>query len=117
MLQNKTIYIAHNWSDASVSYQSKALALAFSNSNKVFFLNAKKNGFNNVAINKNLVVLEWPGKRPTGLKDLLFAIKVMKKNKPDIVITNFAANDIMLFVSWFFRVKFRICYFHTMVEQ
>jgi glycosyltransferase involved in cell wall biosynthesis len=117
VLQNKIIYIAHNWSDASVSYQSKALALAFANNNRVFFLNAKRNGFKNVSINKNLTVLEWPGRRPTGLSDLLFAIKVMKKNKPDIIITNFAANDIMLFVSWLFRVKFRVCYFHTMVEQ
>jgi len=117
LIQNKTIYIAHNWSDASVSFQSKSLAIALSKNNKVFFLNAKKNGFNNVAINENLMVFEWPGKRPTGLKDLLFALKLMKQNKPDIIVTNFAANDIMLFVSWLLHVKFRLCYFHTMVEQ
>jgi glycosyltransferase involved in cell wall biosynthesis len=117
LIQNKTIYIAHNWSDASLSFQSKALALALSKNNRVIFLNAKKNGFNNVAINGNLTIMAWPGKRPTGLKDLLFAIKLMRQNKPDIIITNFSANDIMLFVSWLFRVKFRFCYFHTMVEQ
>jgi len=116
LIQNKVIYIAHNWSDASVSYQSKALAITLSKSNKVFFLNSKKNGFNNVAINENLLVIEWPGIRPTGLSDFLFAIKLMLKNKPDIIVTNFAANDIMLFVSWLFRAKFRLCYFHTLVE-
>jgi len=62
-------------------------------------------------------VYEWPGKRSTGFKDLLFAIKIMRQNKPDIIVTNFAANDIMLFVSWLFGVKYRLCYFHTMVEQ
>jgi glycosyltransferase involved in cell wall biosynthesis len=117
VIENKVIYIAHNWSDASVSFQSKALALAFSNKNEVYFLNAKKNGFKHVSINQNLKVLEWPGKRPTGWRDLLFALKLMRKNKPDIIITNFAANDIMLFVSWLFGVKYRLCYFHTLVEQ
>lgn len=117
MIQNKTIFIAHNWSDASVSFQSKALALALSKNNKVFFLNAKKNEFDNTLVNKNLLVLQWRGKRPTGIKDLFFAVKLMRQNKPDIVITNFAANDIMLFVSWIFGVKFRLCYYHTMVEQ
>ncbi len=117
MIRNKNIYIAHNWSDASLCLQSKALALALSKHNKVFFLNAKKNGFDNVWINENLLILEWPGKRPTGWKDLLFAIKVMRKNRPDIVVSNFAANDILLFTSWLFRAKKRVCYFHTMVEQ
>jgi len=117
VIEGKVIYIAHNWSDASVSFQSKALALALSKKNKVFFLSAKKNGFHNRLINKNLLVLEWPGKRPTGLKDLAFAAKLMRKNRPDIVITNFAANDVMLFVSWLFHVRLRICYFHTMVAQ
>lgn len=117
MIQNKTIFIAHNWSDASVSYQSKALAIALSENNKVFFLNAKKNGYDNVAINNNLSVLQWPGKRPTGFSDLLFAFKLMRQHKPDIIITNFAANDIMLFVSWLLGVRFRLCYYHTMVAQ
>src|SRR6266487_299825 len=117
LIKNKTIYIAHSWSDVSLNLQSKALALALSKNNKVFFLSAKKNGNPTTVINNNLLVYEWPGKRPTGWKDLLFAVKLMRRNKPDIVVTNFAANDIMLFVSWLFHVKIRVCYFHTLVQQ
>lgn len=117
VIQNKTIYIAHGWSDVSVNQQSKALALALSKNNEVVFLNARKAGYKSVQVNENLLVLEWPGKRPTGIRDFFFAIKLMAGNKPEIIITNFAANDIMLFVSWLFGVKNRVCYFHTMVEQ
>jgi glycosyltransferase involved in cell wall biosynthesis len=117
LIKDKTIFIAHSWSDVSLNLQSKALALALSEDNKVVFLNAKKQGQPVVIINNNLVIYEWPGKRPTGLKDLLFAIKLMYRNKPDIIVTNFAANDIMLFVSWLFRVEIRVCYFHTLVRQ
>jgi glycosyltransferase involved in cell wall biosynthesis len=117
LIKDKIIFIAHSWSDVSLNLQSKALALALSKNNEVLFLNAKKYGQSGTAINNNLTIYEWPGKRPTGWKDLLFAVKLMWYNKPDIVVTNFAANDIMLFVSWFFRVEIRVCYFHTLVQQ
>jgi glycosyltransferase involved in cell wall biosynthesis len=92
------------------------MAIAFSENNKVVFLNAKKNGFDNVAINENLVVKEWPGKRPTGWKDFLFIVKLMSNQKPDIIVTNFAANNIMLLASWLFGVKYRCCYYQTVVD-
>lgn len=117
MIQNKTIFIAHNWSDASVAQQSKALALAFSQHNKVVFLSAKKNGHHAKKINDNLIVYEWPGKRPTGMKDFVFALKLFKQYNPNIAITNFAANNIMLLTSWLTGTKVRMCYHHTLLEQ
>ncbi|MDB5247824.1 MAG: hypothetical protein JWQ40_2218 [Segetibacter sp.] len=117
LLKDKTIFIAHNWSDISVCQQSKALAFALSENNNVFFLNAKKNLARPQRINQRLEVLNWPGKRPTGIKDFLFAVKLVRKHKPDIIVVNFAATDILLVVSWMFSVKIRVCYFHTMVEQ
>ncbi len=117
MIKDKTIFIAHNWSDVSVCQQSKGLAIALSERNNVIFLNAKKNAAAPQQINERLQVVNWPGKRPTGFKDFLFAVKLMRRHKPDIIVVNFAAIDIMLFVSWMFSVKARVCYFHTMVEQ
>ena len=93
------------------------MALAFSKHNKVIFLSSKKTGQDILQINDNLVVYEWPGKRPVGWKDFFFAIKKMKQHHPDLIITNFAANDIMLFTSWLLGVKTRVSYFHTMVRQ
>ena len=80
-------------------------------------MSSKKNGTPQIVINPNLIVYEWPGKRPVGWRDFLFAYKKIQDNKPDIVITNFAANNIMLLISWLFKVKIRICYYHTMVQQ
>jgi glycosyltransferase involved in cell wall biosynthesis len=70
-----------------------------------------------VAVNQNLTVMEWPGERPTGIKDFLFARRLMKAHKPDIIVSNFGANNIMLFVSWLLKVPVRMAYYHTMVEQ
>lgn len=117
MIKGQTIFIAHNWSDVSVSYQSKWLATELSKDNTVIFLNAKRSGAAERKVNENLVVLEWPGKRPTGFKDLLFAIRLFRRYRPQLIVSNFAANDIMLFVAGFFGVKVRLCYYHTMVEQ
>lgn len=117
MISNKTIIIAHGWSDASLNLQSKALALGLSENNKVVFLSSKKTGNGEMVINSNLIVLEWPGKRPVSWKDFLFAVQKMKHYKPDMIITNFAANDIMLLVAWMLGVRCRICYYHTMVQQ
>lgn len=117
MIENKTIFIAHNWSDASVNQQSKYLALQLSANNKVVFISAKKNGFHNTVINENLIVYEWPGKRPTGLKDWWFCYKLHKKYKPNIIITHFAANNIMLLVAWMLKVPYRLAYYHTTIQQ
>lgn len=117
MIKGKTIFIAQNWDDSGVRAQSKALALYLSLNNKVVFLNAHKKGNAKTAINDNLLLLEWPNKRPTGVKDFAFVYSLMHRQKPDIIITNFAANNVMLFASWLLKIKVRICHFHTMVEQ
>lgn len=117
MTEGKTIYIAHNWTDDSICRQSKALAQFFSIKNKVVFLSAKKNGNHGKEINKNLTLYEWPGKRPTGIKDFLFALQLMRKQKPDIVIANYAAVNVLLLAAWLMEVPQRICYFHTLVQQ
>ncbi len=116
-IKDKTIFIAHSWSEAAINKQSVELAKYFSLSNKVYFLNAKKRDLPVEKINENLVVLEWPGKRPITYKDFVFAFKLMKRYKPDLIISNFAANNIMMIAGWLTGVKCRICYFHTLVAQ
>jgi len=116
-LENKTIFIAHNWLETSFNRQSVELAKFFSIHNKVLFLNAQRRGISKEKINNGLSVYEWPGKKPVTLKDFFFAWRLMKKHKPDVIISNFSANNIMLLTSWLFRSKVRICYYHTMVKQ
>jgi glycosyltransferase involved in cell wall biosynthesis len=117
LIRGKTIYIAQNWDDTGVRAQLKTLALELSKRNEVVFLNARKTGKKKTLINERLVLYEWPGKRPTGFKDFLFAFDLMRRGKPDIIITNFAANNIMLLAAWLLKVKVRIAFFHTMVDQ
>lgn len=117
MIQGKTIFIAHNWSGVSFSKQMKELAISYSATNQVVFMSASKLGQPFLQVNENLVVYEWTGKRPTGFKDFLLANKLMRQYNPDIIISNFAANNIMLLTGWLNKVPVRLCYFHTLVRQ
>ncbi|MBS1731242.1 MAG: glycosyltransferase family 4 protein [Bacteroidetes bacterium] len=116
-MEGKKIIISHGWSDFSLNYQSKYLSVEWSKKNKVLFLDNKKKHQGIVHVSQNLQVMEWPGNRPVGWKDFVFAFKTLKQFKPDIVISNFASNDILMWVSWILKVENRICYYHTMVQQ
>lgn len=117
MVSGKKILIAHNWSDNSYAAQSKKLAIEFSKSNKVVFINALKRNLIKEKINENLDIMEWAGKRPTGFKDFLFVKKLIQKFKPDITISHFGAVNFTILASWLANVAKRICYYHTLTTQ
>lgn len=117
MTKGKTIFIAHNWQDNTLNRQSKEIALYFSGENKVIFLHAGRKSVQLPPPDDHLTVIMWPGNRPTGIKDLALAIKLMRRNRPDVVISNFGANNIMLLAGWLFGVEKRLCYYHTLISQ
>lgn len=59
----------------------------------------------------------WPSWRPTNLKDFLFFYKLCKLHKPDCVIGNFAAQNIVLLVSKLQGIKYRVAFWHTVFES
>lgn len=59
----------------------------------------------------------WPSKRPTGIKDFLFFLKLCIKEKPDYVLGQFGSVNIVLLVSAFLGIPNRWVYWHTMFLQ
>ena len=55
----------------------------------------------------------WPSERPTKLRDFWFITKLIRKYKPSLMITNFAATNLCILAGWLLKVPHRIAYYHT----
>jgi glycosyltransferase involved in cell wall biosynthesis len=111
------IAISHSWTDVSVNIQTKQVAYRLSENKEVLFITQARIGQPVLQVNKNLTVLEWPHKRPTKPKDLLFMLRLLKKEKPDAVIAHFGGTNVMMIAAWLAGIKHRICWMHTLTEQ
>lgn len=119
---DKTILIAHNFSEDSFSNMSYQFAHHLSKTGiKVIFISHKPYLNDIVEFNNGkLIVQSWSSiKRPTGLKDFYHYYKIHKKYKPDIIISHFVGVNISSIVSkilslWKTKV---FVYYHTLSEQ
>ena len=66
---------------------------------------------------KNIKYYTWKNKRPTKISDFIFLIKIIRKERPVLCISNFGSTNIVSIVSFIFRVKHRINYIHTTSKQ
>lgn len=62
-------------------------------------------------------VYYWPSKRPTKFRDAFFFYKLVRKFKPSLIITQFAATNIMLLVGWIMKIPQRAVWYHTLSGQ
>ncbi len=115
-MQPHKVVIGHSWIDVSLNIQTKAVAFALSQSAKVYFLTQSRIR-ETLPGDTNLKVLEWPNKRPTRLKDFIFALKLVKSIRPDLIIVHFASTKALLFAGWMFGVKYRVAWYHTLYGQ
>lgn len=113
----RKVFITHSWSDVGINIQTKAVAKKLSESIKVLYLSQARIGKRSLRISDNLVVEEWPSKRPNSFKDFFFICKKIIREKPDAFIAHFGASNISMIAAWLLRVKYRICWLHTMSEQ
>jgi glycosyltransferase involved in cell wall biosynthesis len=58
----------------------------------------------------------WPGRRPTTIKDFIFFYKLCRQHKPDCVIGNFGAQNIVMLTGRLLNIKYRVAYWHTVFE-
>lgn len=112
----KRIIIAHSWRDDGIHVQTKALAKKLSETSEVIFLTQTRLKKRDLDAGK-IQILNWPHKRPTKLKDYLFAIKLVKDVKPDLVIAHLGATKALLFAGWWCNVKHRLAWYHTLYAQ
>lgn len=107
-----TIFIAYTLKNSSVAEFFTAIANKLATKNKVVLISYQTESYD-YFLDKSIEVLEWPSVRPTGIKDFLFLSKLVRKYKPSIMISNFAAVNLFLLVGFLKGVKHRICWYHT----
>ena len=64
--------------------------------------------------NQNIQLFTWLSKRPTHFKDALFLHRLIKKFRPDCIISTFASVNICTLVGWLNKVPNRIVWYRTM---
>ena len=107
-----TIIISGSIKKSALSTQFVMLAESFvKNGYNVIFITDGKKKIEDK--HDGIEYLSWPSYRPTKLADFLYALKIIRKNKPVATISNFGSVNIMIMSSWLLNVPNRICNFHT----
>src|SRR5690349_19160151 len=115
-MQPQKVIIGHSWIDHGLNIQTKKVAFALSESAQVYFLTQSRIR-QGLPDNQNLKVLDWPNKRPTKVRDFVYAIRLVKAFRPDLIIVHFASTKALIFAGWILGVKYRIAWYHTLYGQ
>ena len=59
----------------------------------------------------------WPSDRPTRRQDALFLRRLIAQYRPDCLVANFVAVNLMSLVGWFCGVPRRVAWYHTLSSQ
>lgn len=62
-------------------------------------------------------IRRWPSDRPVHFRDARFFSKLVRDLRPDCVISNFAASNVMMLVASARGVRCRIDWYHTLSDQ
>ncbi len=117
MRSPRCIFIAVSWSDSPVSIHFRALAdeLAARGHRVLLLIDQQRHDVEQPT--NNPCILTWPSKRPTKLVDARFVSKLMRRYRPDCVIGNFSAVNVLSLVGWWCKVPTRVMWYHTLSTQ
>lgn len=109
-------FIATSWGDKAVSLHFRALAqrLAERGHRVVLLMAGRKRGLDEENHDANPALYTWPSARPTGLRDARFLYRLIRQRRPDCLISNFGAVNVMMTVGWLAGVACRVPWYHTM---
>lgn len=115
MTSSKTIIIAFPIANSAVSDYFRSLSLELVH--RGYFLVIITPGKRIESQSSNPAVYCWPSKRPTRFQDALFLAKIIKKYKPVLIMSNFAAVNICILVSFLMGVPLRMARYHTSFDR
>jgi glycosyltransferase involved in cell wall biosynthesis len=106
-------FIATSGHEGAIPFHFKELAntLAKRGNRVIILIPERKIDQENHVTNPAIYV--WPSMRPTKLRDAFYLFKLIRYFKPDCLIANFSAVNIMMLVGWLSRVPHRVCWYHT----
>lgn len=109
-----TYFIATSWGSTAISQQFMTLSheLVVRGHRVVILVDGQKKDVEHHE--GNPAIYTWPSKRPTHARDAIFLSRLLKHYRPDCLIANFGAANIMMLVGWLLRVPGRISWYHTL---
>lgn len=115
-MSRRTIFIAFTLKNSSVAEFFVKLSNELSRSYKVvIFTHAVEK--NTLEIDKQIEIVKWPSPRPTRMADMFFLFRMVRKFRPQVMISNFAAVNVFLGIGFLLRVPQRIAWYHTLYDQ
>ncbi len=113
----RTYFIATGWNNRPVSQHSRALAHALADRGHRVVLLVPGNVPEARSPSTNPAVLNWPSPRPRHFRDVKFLFRLARKYRPDCMVANFGATNVMTLVGYLTRVKGRVDWYHTLSSQ
>jgi colanic acid/amylovoran biosynthesis glycosyltransferase len=109
----RSFIIGTSWKDKPGSHYFRSLGAALvERGHRVVLL---VDGQNRAAENPagNPAVFTWPSLRPTRFQDARFLSAIIRKQRPDCLLSNFGSVNLMTLVGWWHGVKHRIAWHRT----
>ena len=104
-------FIAASWGDGVIPKHCQSLARHLvARGHRVVYL---PHGQKITLQEGNFYVYSFPSPRPTHFRDFIFLHRLVRQYKPDCMIANFGAVNVMTVVGWLSRVPCRIAWYHT----
>lgn len=116
-MKPRCYFIAISWIEGAVSDQFRALSneLVKRGHRVVILITGQKQWAEDHE--SNPAIYAWPSSRPTNFRDALFLYRLIRKYRPDCLISNFGADNVMLVVGRLMGVPRRINWYHTLSAQ
>jgi glycosyltransferase involved in cell wall biosynthesis len=106
-------FIATSWGQEAVPRHFAALAreLVTRGHQVVLVIDRVMRQLENDQVNP--AVLTWPSYRPTNLRDAFFLVRLIQRYRPDCLVANFTAINLMMSVGKLMGVRHRVSWYHT----
>ncbi len=110
-------FIATSWGQAAVPRHFAALAteLVSRGHRVVLVIDHMMRQLEDDQVNP--AVLTWPSDRPTNLRDALFLVRLIQRYRPDCLVANFTAVNLMMSLGKLMGVRCRVSWYHTIERQ
>lgn len=112
-MKPRCFFIATSWDERPISRQFRALSseLVTRGHRVVLLISGQK--YDVEAQSGNPAIWIWPSKRPVKFHDAMFLVGLIRKYRPDCLISNFAATNVMMLVGQVLNVSARVDWYHT----
>jgi glycosyltransferase involved in cell wall biosynthesis len=117
MSEGRQYFIATSWSDSAVSHHFRVLAatLARRGHRVVLLVDGQRRDVERH--DDNPAIYTWPSRRPVHARDARFLRDLIRAHRPDCLIANFGATNVMTAVGWLMSVPCRVVWYRTLSTQ